>query len=247
MSISFGLVTVPIKVTAAARGESIGFNMLSKCCHARVGQKNFCKACGNDVNRADTLKGYEVEKDRYIEVTEAELEQFAPESTKVMEITAAVEASAIDPILFEASYYLEPAGRKGFALLVAALDREKKVAVANVTMHGREQVVIIRTYKGGLMFHTMFHADEVREAPALTTEKLRAEEIKLACQLLNTQESAFDHKQYVDGYRASIEKLIEAKASKKPIPISKGKPKKEVPADDIMAVMAASLKTRKRA
>jgi DNA end-binding protein Ku len=114
-------------------------------------------------------------------------------------------------------------------------------------MHGREQVAIIRPYKGLLMFHTMFCADEVREAPAIAPVEVKPAELKLACQLLATQAESFKHDAYKDEYRAAVENLIEAKRNKKPVPISKGKAPKKVEQADILEVLAASIKTRKRA
>ena len=168
-----------------------------------------------------------------------------------MEITAAVDAAEVDPILFETSYYLdpEPAGKRGYKLLHAALVKQNKAAVAKVTMHGREQVIIIRPYRDTLMFHTMYYRDEVREAPAcgIDAVEIKPAELKLACQLLDAHAEPFKHGAYHDEYRAAVDGLIEAKRTKAPIPISKGKAKKAVPQADIMDVLAASIKTRKRA
>jgi DNA end-binding protein Ku len=250
MTIAFGLVTIPIKISAAARGLSVSFNLLHAECNHRINQKTVCAHCDKEITRAETVKGYEVEKDTFVVITPADLEELAPESSKVMEITAAVSASEIDPILFDASYYLEPepAGKRGYKLLLSALVKENKAAVAKVTMHGHEQIVVIRPYRGTLMFHTMFYQDEVRSVPACGLENVEVKpaELKLACQLLDVHAATFDHAAYKDEYRAAVEVMLEAKAAKKPVPISKGTPKKAAPQGDIMAVLAASIKTKSK-
>lgn len=250
MTISFGLVSIPVKITAAARGLTHSFNLLHAACNHRINQKTFCSHCNTEISRGDTVKGFEVEKDVFAVVTPAELDSLAPESSKVMEITAAVDAAEIDPMLFDTSYYLEPepAGRRGYKLLLAALLKENKSAVAKITMHGREQVAIIRQTNGLLAFHTMFYQDEVRQAPAGVEDvEIKPAELKLACQLLAVHAETFHHAQYKDEYRAAVDSLLEAKRTKAPIPITKGKAKKVEPQADIMAVLAASIKTKKRA
>jgi DNA end-binding protein Ku len=252
MSISFGLVSIPIKISAAARGLRASFNLLHAECGHRIKQKTFCSHCEKEISRSDTVKGYEVEKDHFVTVTEQELDSLVPESSKVLEITAAVNASEIDPILFETSYYLEPepAGRRGYKLLLTALEKEKKAAVAKVTMSGREQVIIIRPYRGLLMFHTMYYPDEVRSVPefSLADIEVKPAELQLARQLLAVNTETFAHAKYKDEYLAAVEAMLEAKQSKQPIPISKGKSAKKTTAQpDILQVLAASIKGKKKA
>jgi DNA end-binding protein Ku len=248
MTISLGLLTVPIKVSPAARPvKAASFNMLHNVCHQRISMPTRCEHCKVDIPRSDTVKGFEVEDGRYAIITKDELEALEPESSKTIEITSTVGAEEVDPILFETSYFVEPepAGRRGYKLLLAALEKEKKYAVASITMHGKEQVIIIRPYKGVLMFHSMFYQDEVRDLPECGLKgipEVNAAELKLAQQLLQANADKFDHASYSDGYRIAMEGLLEAKRTNK-APVAKVAAKKVVaPQDDIMSLLAASIK-----
>jgi DNA end-binding protein Ku len=209
-----------------------------------------CDTCGVDIKRSDTIKGFEIEKGVWAIVTEQEMDALDPESSDTMEITSTVSLAEIDPLLYESSFYLEPepAGRRGFKLLMAALEAEHGAAIAKVTLFGREQVVIIRPFDGLLVMHTLFYQDEVREAPdcGLKDIDVKPAELKLARQLLAANAEKFDHAAYKDGYRASVEALLEAKRNKKPVSISKrAATKKADPVPDLLAVMAASVKASK--
>jgi DNA end-binding protein Ku len=243
VSISFGLVSIPVRITAAARGVSYSFNMLHDECKHRINMKTWCSHCDKEISRSQTVKGYEVEKDGYLTLTEDDMKSIEPRSTRVLEITSAVSMSEIDPILFDASYYLEPepAGKRGFALLVAALEKQQRAAVAKITMHQHEHVVIIRPYKHGLMFHTMYFEEEIRQAPAVTEEKVNPAELKLACQLLDANAAPFEHATYKNEYNAAVEALIDAKQKKRPVPINK-KPVAKEPVMDIAAQLAAAVR-----
>ncbi len=247
MTISLGLLTVPIKVSPAARAvKAASFNMLHNVCHQRISMPTRCEHCKVDITRAETVKGFEVEDGRYAIITKEDLEALEPESSKTIEITSTVGQEEVDPILFETSYFLEPepAGRRGYKLLLAALEKEKKYAVASITMTG-EQVIIIRPYKGVLMFHSMFYQDEIRDLPECGLKaipEVNAAELKLAQQLLVANAEKFDHLSYSDGYRVAMEGLLEAKRTNT-TPVAKATAKKAVlPQDDIMSLLTASIK-----
>jgi DNA end-binding protein Ku len=240
-SISFGLVVIPVKVSVAARSAGISFNMLHTC-GSRINQKTFCPKCNKDIDRGDTMKGFEHKKGEYLTITAEELKNCEPESTRTMEIDRVVDAEDVDPMLFESSYYLEPeaAGRKGYKLLYEALTAEGKYAIARVTMSGREHIVIIRPYQGILAFHTMYFEAEVRAVPEIGTVTINAKELQLARQLLSVNAADFDHSVYADRYTEQVEELITAKQQGKKVKVM---PKRETvrETDDLMAALTASL------
>lgn len=245
-SIALGLLSVPVKINPAARAETISFNQITPCCKARVGEETTCKSCGKTVTRGETLKGYEVEKDKYLIFEKAEIDAIHAEASKVMEINCVVNRSEVDPLLFESSYYVEPelGGRQGYKILVMALEKEDKVAIATITLNQREHKVVLRAYKGVLVFHTMFYADEVRPAPALDLSDIEVNPkmLNLACSLLEASQEPFNHSQYADGYRQSAIDMIEAKANGQPVTI-KAAPKAKQPVD-IMEALAQSIKAK---
>jgi len=209
-----------------------------------------CEHCNTNVQRGSALKGYEYEEGKFLVITKEELEALEPESSKTIEITPTVDAGEIDPIFLEASCFLEPepAGRRGYKLLLAALEAEGKYAVAKVTMYGREQVIIVRPYNGVLSFSTMFYADEVRAVPecGLKGIEVKPAELKLARQLLAANAEKFDHASYQDGYRVAVEEMLESKRTAKPTPINKKAPKKAAAQDDILSVLQASIAVPKK-
>src|SRR5580693_9826841 len=151
--LTFGLVSFPIRLYSAARGESISFNQLHKADNSRVKQVIYCAAEDKPNPRSEIVKGFEYEKDRYVVIEDEEVKKVAPATAKVMEIQEFVKADQVDPIYFETSYYMAPdeAGEKPYALLFDALKRSGRVGVAKVAMHNREHIVILRPGKNGVL------------------------------------------------------------------------------------------------
>lgn len=212
--LSFGLVTVPVKVSVAARPTGISFNMLHTC-GSRINQKTWCPQCEMEISRKDTVKGYEYSKGEYLTVEPEELAGCAPESSRTMEIRQCIPEHEVDALLFESSYYLEPepAGVKGYKLLLDALTETRQYAIATITLNSREHVIVIRPYQGVLAFHTMYYQSEVRATPAISFGgvEIKPKELALAKQLLNMHAGEFDHSQYSDGYTRAVEELLGAK------------------------------------
>ena len=242
-SISFGLVVIPVKASVAARPTGISFNLLHTC-GSRISMKTWCPECEAEIERSETTKGYEFTKGQYVLVSPEELNACAPASSRSMEIDRVVDAVEVDPLLFESSYYLEPepAGRKGYKLLHAALVTEDKYALAKLTLSGREHVVVIRPYRDCLAFHTLFYEPEVRAIPNLGLEGLAVKpaELALAQQLLRANAAAFDHAAYADGYQQAVSDLLDAKQQGKKVKVM---PKKPAASEtgDLMAALQASL------
>jgi DNA end-binding protein Ku len=242
--ITFGLISIPVRVFAAARSERVSFNQIHEPCHSRIKQQIFCPTCDRTVERSELVRGYEVEKNRYVIIQDEELEKIAPPSRDTMEIIEFVKLDGIDPLFFDASYYALPedAGRRAYQLLVETMDRSGYAAMAKLAMHQREYTVVIRPRGRGLTLHTMFYENEVREVPgygAQTDIEVKPQEIALAEQLVQSLATDFDPKKYEDAFQARTLELIEAK--KEGVPVEETKGKKLAPVIDLMAALQRSL------
>lgn len=248
--LTFGLITIPVRLFTAARGERISFNQLHKECHSRLRMPLFCPHCNRQVERSEVVKGYEYEKDQYVLVTEEELEKIAPPSARVMEIQEFVKTQETDPIYFDASYYLVPedAGRKAYLLLTKTMEEEGYSAIAKLYMHQREYTTIIRPRAGGLTLHTMFYAGEVRELAEYgrtDSIELKQQEVKLAQQLIGSLAAKFTPKKYTDEYQQRVAQLIEAK--RKGQAVAEAPAPQLAPVIDLMEALKKSLAERQAA
>ena len=244
-SIGFGLLSIPIRLYPAARGERINLHQLHKKCHTRLRQPLYCPTCNRMVERSEVVKGYEYEKGHYVLIENEELKKITPPSGKVMEIQAFVKGSQIDPIYFESSYLALPEkdNPKPYVLLVKALEDSERVGIAKVTMHQREYTVFIRPRSHGLTIHTMYFVNEIRKVEGygkITQEiKVRPQEIKLAEQLVESLSEEFKPQQYHDTYQENLKALIEAKREGKTI-VEEEAPKR-APVIDMMEALKRSL------
>jgi DNA end-binding protein Ku len=212
--IAFGLISIPVRLSPAARTERISFNQLHKVCHTRLKQPLFCPTCNRMVERSEVEKGYEYEKDQYVLFTEEELEKAEPESARTMEILEFVKTTEIDPLYYDSSYYVTPEeeGRKAYQLLLEAMKKSGYAAVAKVSMHSRENIVILRPQKNGLALHTMFYSNEIRSAEEGGGKiEVKEQERALAEQLIKTLAAPFQPEKYHDVYQENLKTLIAAK------------------------------------
>jgi len=213
--LTFGLISIPIRLFSAARGERISFNQLHSVCHSRVKQPLFCPQCNRMVERSEIVKGYEYEKDQYVLFNEAELDKIEPVSAHTMEILEFVRLEEVDPLYLDASYYVNPeeAGLKAYQLLMKAMTDTGYAAIAKLTMHQREHIVIIRPGSKGLTLHTMYYNSEVRAAEELPAGKveLREPEKKLAQQLIESLAAPFEPAKYHDEFQSNVRAMIDAK------------------------------------
>jgi DNA end-binding protein Ku len=219
--LTFGLISIPVRLSAAARGDRISFNQLHSVCHSRLKQPLFCPVCNRQVERSEIVKGYEYEKDQYVLFSEDDLEKIQPPSAKVAEILEFVKLDEIDPLYLDASYYLSPedAGLKAYELLMAAMKESGYAAIAKLYMHQREHIVIIRPGAQGLTLHTMFYSSEIRAAEALPTNRveIKAQEKALAEQLISSLAAPFEPQKYRDTYQDSVRGMIDAKLKGKEV------------------------------
>jgi len=215
--LTFGLISIPIRLFSAARGERISLNQLHEVCHSRIKMPLFCPTCNRQVERSEIVKGYEYEKDQYVLFDEKELKKIEPESARSMEILEFVRLDEIDPLYYESSYYVTPEdeGRKAYQLLLDAMEDSGYAAVAKITMHQREHIVVIRPRENGMTLHTMFYNNEIREVAEYGKRTPAAEpkeaEKKLATQLIESLAAKFEPEKYKDQYQESMQAMIAAK------------------------------------
>ena len=213
--LTFGLVSLPVKLYSAARGESISFNQLHKTDGSRIKQVIYCQAEDKPIPRSEIVKGFEYEKDRYVILDDEELKKVAPSTAKVMEVQEFVKSEEVDPIYFETSYYMAPeeAGEKAYALLFDALKKSGYVGVAKLAMHNRKHVVILRPGEKGVLLHTMYYSHEIRKVDEFRTDLslVKDKELALATNLIEALATEFDPEKYKDEYRENILHAIEAK------------------------------------
>jgi len=213
--LSFGLVSLPVKLYSAARGESIHFNQLHKSDGSRVRQVLYCAAEDKPVPRDEIVKGYEYEKDRYVVIDDEDIKKVAPPTAKVMEILEFVKSADVDPIYLETSYYMAPeeAGEKPYALLFDALKKTGYVGIAKLTMHNREHIVVLRPGDQGVLLHTMYYSHEIRKVDEFRTDLtlVKEKELALAMNLIEALVAEFEPEKYTDSYRDNLLQMVEAK------------------------------------
>jgi DNA end-binding protein Ku len=212
--VSFGLVSFPVRLHAAARNNTLQFHILHKKDLSRVREVFYCRAEDKPLQPDDLVKGFEVSKDEYVVVDDAELAKIAPKSAKVMDILQFVQAEEFDPVFMDKSYHVLPDGDvlKPYALLRAAMEKRRQFAIAKLTMHNREHIVVLRPSGEELMLHTMFFADEIQKVEVMATSaKVSDKELKLAFQLIDTLSGKFQPEKFHDEYQANLERLIEQK------------------------------------
>ena len=245
--LTFGLVSLPVRLFTAARGETISFNQLHKEDHSRVKQVLYCQAEDKPITRDQIVKGYEYEKGKYVVIEDEDIRKVAPKTAKVMEILEFVKGGEVDPVYLESSYYMAPdeGGEKPYALLFAAMKQTGYFGVAKVAMHNREHIVVIRPGEKGMLLHTMYYADEVRSTEEFRTdtENIREKELALALNLLESLAAGFEPQKYSDTYRANLRRMIEAKIAGNSIVET---PETHIaPVIDIMEALRKSLEMRK--
>jgi DNA end-binding protein Ku len=243
--LTFGLISMPVRLFSGARSQGISFNMLHRTDKSRLKQQYVCQADGQVVDRADIVKGYEFRKDEYIIIEPDEIKKIEPQTAKTMEILEFVKASDVDPVYFESSYYMMPeeAGRRPYALLTKALEESEYVAIAKITMHNREYTVFLRPHEGGMMLHTMYYAEEVKKVEGFGSPEgveLKDAEVKVAHQLIEALAGEWDPEKYKDSFQDNLKQLIETKLEGGEV-AEVEKPKKLAPVVDLMAALKQSL------
>ena len=245
-SISFGLVNVPIKMYTAVRKQDVRFHQLHVKDGSRIQQKRVCAKEGVEVPWEEIAKGYEIGKDRYVMIEPEELDALDPESTHTIDIEDFVDLADIDPLFYDASYYLVPdkRGDKAYRLLLQAMEESGKVGIARFVMRTKQYLAAIRPKDDVLVLSTMNWADEVMpekeldELPGKT--KVDQRELDIAQRLIDSLSSTFKPDKYEDDYREQVEALVKRKAKGEEI-VAPEPTAKPAPVVDLMAALEASL------
>ena len=251
-TITFGLVSIPVRFYTATKSEDVHFNLLHESCGSRVNRKWWCPHHEKIVDSDELIRGYAVTKNKYVTFTDEEIDALETDDNRALDITEFVDFTEIDPLFFEKAYFLGPApgGGKTYKLLATAMKKENKVAVARWVASGREHLVVVRPFEHGLILHTMFYADEVRDFGAIDLEDapVREKEVQLAEMLINElTEKKFNPLQFKDDYRERLLERIRAKSHGKAIVAEEKEPEKTGEVIDIMEALRRSLEGGRRA
>ncbi|MCW3068078.1 MAG: Ku protein [Solirubrobacterales bacterium] len=248
-AISFGLVTVPVKMYSAVDRKTVRFHQLSGKTGVRVAQKRVDPQTDEEVPYQDIVKGYEIAPERYVRIEPAELDSLEPKKTKTIEIEEFVELSQIDPIYYDHPYYLAPGtgGAKPYRLLLEAMEETGKVAIARVVIRSKEQLVAVRPMGIALGMATMLFPDEILPPERLdevldaANTKTTKRELDVAKQLIESLAGDFEPDKFRDTYRDEVLALIERKAEGKEIAVQPPAEEVRAPAPDLMSALKASL------
>ncbi len=246
--ISFGMVSIPVKLYTATESKDISFHLLHRDDNSRLKQLRWCPVDEREVEWGEIVRGYEYGKDQHIVLDEDDFEKLPLPSKHTVELAAFVDAEEIDPILYEKSYYLEPdeAGVKPFALLMRALREKQLTAVAKIAIRNKERLCSLRPMNGTLMLETLFYADEIRaqretEQPEVEVSE---RELEMANALIDLLTEPFDPEKYHDEYRGALMQVIEAKLQGQEVVEAPAAPAAKV--IDLMTALKASVEKAKK-
>ncbi len=250
-AISFGMVSIPVRLFTATESHDVSFHLLHKDCGARLKNLRWCPVHEKEVPWEDVERGYEFAKGQYVPITEEDLNRLPISTVHNVNISDFVKLDEVDPIYYEKSYYLAPeeTGAKAFVLLKRALEETRRAAVAKVAIRDKESLCLVRPYGDALALETMFYADEVRpvkdlDLPDINKIRVSSRELEMAVSLIGNLSDTFDVTRYEDEYRAALQKLIAAKVEGAPAP--------EAPAEqpgklvDLMAALKASIEATQK-
>lgn len=251
-NISFGLVSIPVHLFTATVSRSIAFHLLHAKDKSRIQQRIYCPVDDAIIERSELVRGYEVEKGRYVAFTDEELKNLEARNEHSIEITEFVPLAAVDPIYFENGYFLgcDPGAAKAYRLLTEAMTSAKRVALGRFTMRGKEHLIIIRPYEKGLMLHTVYYADEVRSNADVDRgqhESVKEAELTLAKRLIDDLTSKkFEPEKYHDSYRERVQEAARQKLAGQEVTEAAPEPR-HGQVIDLMAALKASLEKRGKA
>src|SRR5438046_1143525 len=251
-TISFGQVNIPVRFYTATKTEDIHFNLLHASCGTRVNRKWWCPYHEEIVSSDELVRGYPISKNKYVTFTDEEIDALESDDNRALDITEFVDMQQIDPVFYEKAYFLgpSPGGGKTYKLLAAAMKKQNKVAVARWVAAGKQHLVVVRPFQDGLVLHTMYYADEVRDFKAIDIEEapVREKEVQLAEMLINElTEKKFNPLEYKDEYRERLLDRIKAKSHGKAIVAEEKEEEKGGEVIDIMDALRRSLEGGKAA
>ncbi|MFZ0274715.1 MAG: Ku protein [Acidobacteriaceae bacterium] len=243
--ISFGLISVPIRLFVAARESHISFNQIHQVCGSRIKQQTYCPTCDRVVERSELVKGYPVDKENYVIVSNEELKALEAASSETMEIVQFVKLPDVDPLYYQTSYFsvAEDPGRKAYSLIHKGMQDLKLGAIAKITLHQREQIVMIRPFEKGLVLHTLYYPEEIRAIAEYDNQpdvEVQKAEVELAEQFMKQLTGEFHPENFKDEYESRVEQLIESKQGQAEVPGKQPK-KKLAPVIDLMEALRKSM------
>jgi DNA end-binding protein Ku len=245
--VSFGMVSIPVKLYTATESKDVSFNTLHKKCGTRIKQLRWCPTCEKEVEWGDVVRGYEYTKEEYVVLTDDDFAKLPLTSKHTIDLAAFVKSDAIDPIFYEKSYYLEPdeTGIKPFVLLMRALHKKGLTAVAKLAIRNKERLCALRAYDGTLMLETLYYPDEVRvqKGADLPSVKVSEKELGMAFSLIDLMLEEFKPEEYNDHYREALMEIINAKLQGAQIVAAPAPARGKVV--DLMSALKASVEAAK--
>ena len=246
-SISFGMVSIPVKLYGATESKDISFNLLHSTCGTRLKQLRWCPTDEVEVPWSETVRGYEYAKDQYVTLTDEDFEQLPLPSRHTIDLSAFVQEAEIDPVYYEKSYYLAPDERaeKPYALLLQAMEKKRLTALATITIRKKEQLCAIRPKEGAIVLETLYYPDEVRESGVdLKGTKVNERELEMAFTLIELLRKPFEPEEYHDTYREALAQLIDAKLEGREV--VKSPPARETKVIDLADALRRSVEAAKK-
>lgn len=250
-ALSFGLIHIPVRLYSASRSRELKFKMLHKHDLSEIRYARVCKADGKEVPWEDVVKGYEVKDGDYVVLTEADFEKADIKKTRTIEILDFTKEDQIDTIYYATPYYLEPekGAGKAYALLLEALKRSKKVAVGRFVFHHHEHLGVVRVHENHLILHQLRYQTEILSPKDLNIPQVKVakNELDIALKLIDELTKPFKPSQYSDTYTDDVKALIKKKAKGQRVTIKKEPRAPSAKAQDIMHLLKASLKKKRKA
>ena len=245
--ISFGMVSIPVKLYAATESKDISFHLLHQECGSRLKQLRWCPVCQREVQWGEVVRGYEYAREHHVIMSDEDFEKLPLPSKHTIELSAFVTAEEIDPVFFEKSYYLEPddMGVKPFVLLMRALKEKQLTAIAKIAIRNKEQLCALRPLDGTLILETLFYPDEIRvqKGSDLPEVAVSQRELDMAFALIDLLSEPFEPGKYRDDYKAALMEIIEAKLQGQELVEAPPAPAAKVV--DLMAALRASVEAAK--
>jgi DNA end-binding protein Ku len=242
--ITFGLVSVPVKLFRAVESHDLHFNLLHESCRNRIRLQYFCPHHDTTVERSELVKGFEYEKGKYVLIEDEEVERIEPDSSTNLDIEQFIDLSEVDPIYFEKTYYVGPAEEgteKTFALLASAMHKKGRAGIGKLFMRDREYLALVRPAMGGLVLQLLHYEDEIRKnVHKVDEDKVRGKELELAELLIDNLTEEFHPERYKNEFIERMEELIESKIKGRKLTVYRSKPKPVV--TDLMKALEQSLK-----
>src|SRR5215210_5900332 len=245
-TISFGLVSVPVRMFSATQSKELRFHFLDKHDLQPIGYDKVRRDTGEHVDNDDIVRGFEVEKGRFVPLEDEDLDRLDVELTKTIDICDFVDLEEIDPIYFRKGYYLLPqdGAEKPYRLLVKALEETGRVAIAKVVIRNKQHLACVRPVRDTLVLETMYYSDEVRQPEEAPTPEVRKAEVDMAKTLIENLAAKWDPERYHDQYRNELLELLQKKAEGEPLPEPQADGGGEVV--DLMEALKASVQATKK-